>query len=334
MSLLKTPLNVGRLTLKDRLVMPPMATPKAADDGLVTDELCRYYADKAQGGALGLVITEHAYVQTAGKAHRGQLSIAQDGVIPGLRRLTDAVHRTGTPVFAQISHAGGRTWADITGCEGVAPSAVAQPRAKAGAPVPRAMTAQELRALPDIFAAAARRARQAGYDGVEIHSAHGYLLNQFLSPLTNRRTDGYGGSLENRVRIHREILAAVRGAVGPEYPVAVRLAACDFLEGGVTVQDAVAACRLLEADGADLLDISGGMYGYLNPENSGEGYFAPLSAAVRQAVRVPVLVTGGVVTPQGAEALLQRGDADLVGVGRALLKNSAWAVEALAALPG
>ena len=319
MKLLISELPVGSLTLKNRLVMPPMATPKNKNNGLATDEVCKYYAEKSQGGFLGLVITEHCYVSIEGKAHNGQLSLADDSTVAGLAQLTQSI--------------GGRTQKEITGTRAVAPSAGVLPRSKEGIPIAQAMTAQDIQKVVMDFAQAARRAKQAGYDGVEIHSAHGYLLNQFFSPLSNRRTDAYAGNtLEGRLRLHLEILAAIRTEVGNEYPIALRLAACDFMEGGITPEDAVWAAKRLESAGLDLLDISGGFGGYTNPGHMEPGYFSPLSQAVKQAVNIPVLLTGGVQTGTDAECLLEDGKADLIGVGRALLKNSAWAKEAITAV--
>ena len=163
---------------------------------------------------------------------------------------------------------------------------------------------------------------------MEIHCAHGYLLNQFYSPLTNKRSDDYGGSLENRLRFTLETVACVRGAVGGKIPIAVRLGGADYLPGGSKEEDAVEACKLLEAAGVDLLDLSGGMCFYMRPGHLEAGYFASMSAKVKSAVSVPVLITGGVKKVADAEALLADGKADLIGVGRALLKDAAWRAEA------
>lgn len=329
MRILKSELKVKKLVLQNRLVMPPMATPKSADVGLVTEELCTYYREKSK--AVGLVITEHSYVDIVGKAHKGQLSIADDRTISGLTKLTQTIHANGTPVFAQLSHAGGRTSAEVTGFEAVAPSAIELPRVKKGHPTAREMTEAEIHKLIADFAAAAVRAKKAGYDGVEIHSAHCYLLNQFLSPLSNKRADAYNGStLEGRLKLHLEIVAAVREAVGNDYPIALRLAACDFMEGGITMEDSTAAAVMLERGGVDMLDVSGGFYGYLRPGHTESGYFRDLSRAVKEKVQIPVIVTGGITTAEGAEELLEAGDADLVGVGRAILKDSNWTINAIA----
>ena len=187
------------------------------------------------------------------------------------------------------------------------------------------MTVEEIHCLERDFAQAALRAQAAGYDGVELHCAHGYLLNQFYSPLTNRRTDAYGAaSVENRGRFLLETVRAVREAVGPQYPLAVRLGGADYCPGGATEEDAVALCRLLAEAGVDLLDISGGMCGFARPGHTEPGYFGTMTEKIRAAVSVPVILTGGIRRLEDAEALLSQGKADLIGVGRALLLDPDW----------
>lgn len=256
MNVLTQPIAIRGVELSDRLVMPPMASGKPNPDGTVSDSLVEYYKEKSQGGYLGLVITEHAFVCQQGKAHGGQLSIAREEDIPGLRRLADVLHNNGVKAVAQISHAGGAANPQDTGMEPVSASAVQSPRAKAGAPLPRAMTVGEIQAVVEAFAQAACRAQKAGFDGVELHAAHGYLLNQFYSPLTNHRTDAYtGATLAGRLRFLLEAVEAVRAAVGQELLLAVRLGAGDDMPGGTTVEDSVRACRLLEAGKADLVGV-------------------------------------------------------------------------------
>lgn len=330
MNILNSPFRIGGLTLSSRLVMPPMATGKSTDEGSASEAICSYYDEKTAGGALGLVITEHAFISPEGRAGKGQSSLASDITAESLKRLTDTIHKNGVPVFAQLNHAGAAADPSLTGLPSIGPSMTELPRR--GTKPDSIMNVDEIRRVTEAFALAAVRAKRAGYDGVEIHSAHGYLLNQFYSPLTNRRTDAYTGStLEGRIRFHLEIIAAVRSAVGADYPVALRLGACDYMEGGSTAEDSTAACIAFEKAGIDLLDISGGLCGYTIPglANPPEGYFSPLTAAIRNAVRIPVILTGGVVTAQGAEKLLENGCADLIGVGRALLMDSKWAVNAL-----
>ena len=330
MKLLNTPLQIGNLEIKNRLVMPPMASAKATDAGRVTLQLCDYYREKSSGGYIGLIITEHSYISAEGKAGENQVSIAYDGDIEGLKQLAATIHECGSKAIIQISHAGGAAKREITGKDAFAPSAVKMP--KTGL-VPLEMKRTDIEKVIADFAAAAVRAKKAGFDGVEIHSAHGYLLNQFYSPLTNRRTDEYGvQTVESRLRLHVEILRAIRELVGDKYPIAVRLGACDDVEGGTTLDDSVAAAVLLERTGVDLLDISGGFCGYIRPNVKGQGYFGDLSEAIKKAVRIPVLLTGGVTDAVAAEMLLESGKADLIGVGRAILADSLWAQKAMASL--
>lgn len=330
MSKLNSALKIHDLELKTRLVMPPMATAKAGEQGEVTDAVVSYYDEKSAGGYIGLIITEHSYISQEGKAGAGQVSIAADSNIEGLSRVTEAIHKNGSKVFAQINHAGGRAKTEVTGCTVLAPSAVLQPR---GTVVPTEMTKADLEKVVQDFAAAAIRAKKAGYDGVEIHSAHSYLLNQFYSPLSNKRTDEYGAqNMDSRLKLHMEVIRAVRAAVGEDYPVALRLGACDYMEGGSTLEDAVEAAIKLEQAGIDMLDISGGFCGFMRPGATEQGYFAELTEAIKKVVRIPVLLTGGITEAAVAERLLNENKADLIGVGRAVMKDSSWSKNAILSL--
>lgn len=317
--LLQDPILIGTLPVANRLVMPPMQTNKT-DRGHVTEELAGYYRDRAVLSRPGIIITEHSCITESGRAAEGQLSLASDALIGEHGRLTDAIHEGGSKAFVQLNHAGSNGIGDA-----VSASAVSIPVKKL-TKRPRALTAGEIREIEEQFATAALRAVRAGYDGVELHCAHGYLLNQFYSPMTNKRTDEYGGGLENRLRITLETVAWVRQAIGSEVPIAVRLGGADYLPGGSREEDAAEAGRLLEAAGVDLLDLSGGMCFFMRPGHLEAGYFSSLSEKVKAAVSVPVLLTGGVTKLSDAEALLQCGKADLIGVGRALLKDAAWGV--------
>ena len=321
MERMKEALKIGHITLKNRLVLPPIATAKSTGEGLVTDSLIAYYEERAKHQKIGLVITEHSFVAQAGKASANMLGMASDENIPGLKRLTDMFHRYETPVIAQINHAGSATTQELTGEEVVSASDTPLPQGTAvtNRAIPRAIRAEEIPEVITLYAEAAGRVKKAGFDGVEIHAAHGYLLNQFYSPLTNHRTDSYGGSLENRVRLIVEVYREVRKTVGEGYPVVVRLGACDHMEGGNTVGDAVCAAKILAEEGVDLLDISGGMCRYTIPGHEEPGYFGEESSAIRAAVSAPVLLTGGVKTMTDAEKLLTEEKADLIGVGRGIL---------------
>lgn len=327
MSLLNTPIKIGHLELKNRLVMPPMATSKANEQGKVTAQICDYYDEKSAGGYIGLIIIEHSYISIEGKAGKGQISIASDSDIDGLNQLVNVIHKNGSKVIAQINHAGAAAKTEITGRTVLGASTIVMPKFK---DVPVEMTLKDVRKVIDDFAAAALRAKKAGFDGVEIHSAHGYLLNQFYSPLTNKRTDEYGpNTMYSRLKLHTEIIKAVRSLVGQNYPIALRLGACDYMEGGSTIQDSVEAARILEEAGIDLLDISGGFCGYIRPDVKEQGYFQELTEAIKKVVPIPVILTGGITESIAAEKLLKDNKADLIGVGRAILKNSSWAKEAI-----
>jgi NADPH2 dehydrogenase len=331
MALLLEPLKTASISLTNRLVMPPMATRKAGPDGKVSQALLEHYDDKSRGGYIGLVIIEHSYISPEGKAHHNQLSVAGDSVIEGLQKLAAVIHRNGSIAVMEISHAGSQAVEEVTGTAAVGPSAVINPRS---GNIPRELTVAEIAKIVQAFSAAADRVKKAGFDGVEIHAAHGYLLNQFLSPLTNKRSDEYGGSLSNRIRIHLEVIKAVRAAVGETFPILVRLGASDLTEGGTTIADSQLAAREFEKAGVAVLDVSGGFCGYIVPGLSGQGFFAPLSEAVKKAVSVPVILTGGVTESQAAEKLLAEGKADLIGVGRAILNDSKWAQKAVESLSG
>jgi NADPH2 dehydrogenase len=330
MSYLLKPLQAGSLALANRLVMPPMATAKAGADGSVSQAVLEYYAEKTEGGYLPLVIIEHSFIHLAGKASERQLSIADDNAIPGYKKLADVIHRNGAKGIVQINHAGSAADQEITGTTPVGPSAIANPRKGT---IPNELTIQEIGDIVIEFQKAARRAKEAGFDGVEIHSAHGYLLNQFFSPLTNQRKDEYGGTVLKRIRIHLEAIAAVREVVGEDFPILLRLGASDFTAGGSTIEDSIAAVQEFEKAGVDILDISGGFCGFTVPGRENEqGYFSPLTAAIKKVVTIPVILTGGITQAQAAEELLTEGKADLIGVGRAVLKDSHWAQQAVNSL--
>lgn len=322
-------LQAPHLTLANRLVMPPMATAKAGSDGKVSQELLDYYGEKTAGGYISLVIIEHSFVKAEGKASAKQLSVATDDSLAGLQRLAEVIHQNGSKTVLQINHAGSGTTQAIIGTTPVAPSAVLNPRL---GELPRELSHREIGELIEAFANAARRSKQAGFDGVEIHSAHGYLLNQFFSPLTNKRTDEYGGDVYKRIKLHLQIIKAVRKEVGEDYPILLRLGADDFVAGGTTIEDSKIAAQEFVKAGVSILDISGGFSGYSVPGLTEQGYFAPLTEAIKEVVSIPVLLTGGITEIQAAEKLLAEGKADLIGVGRAILNDSNWARKAMESL--
>ena len=324
--MVKKNITINGMELQGRVIMPPLGTYKCTEDGKVTEENLAYYAARAKNPHVSMIITEHSYISAEGQAKPRQLSVADDSDIDGLRRLTDAIHEGGAKVMCQLNHAGSAALSEVIGQQAVAPSPVVLPAIpKTGDDTPPAeLTEEQIAQIVRRFSEAAVRAKTAGYDAVEIHSAHAYLLNQFYSPLTNKRTDTYGGSLDNRLRIHRDVIAAVREAVGAEYPVAIRLGGCDYMEGGSTLEDCVYAAKVFAECGADLIDLSGGMCRYTIKGYNEPGYFREMSEAVMKEVQVPVLLTGGVKTLADAGKLLAEGAADLIGVGRELFKNAEW----------
>lgn len=323
---LLTPLRIGNVELNNRLVMAPMRSGKA-QNGKVTADQCRYYQKCAGQSAMGLVIAEHHYISRQGQAKSDQNGIADDSFLDGLYCLAEAIHAGGSRAMVQINHAGSTAHSYLTGCEVVAPSAVLNP-SMSDMQLPRELSVSEIEEIEEQFAQAALRVKATGFDGVEIHAAHGYLLNQFFSPITNKRTDAYTGrTIEGRMRSIIETYQKVRAATGPGFLVSVRLGGCDYSEGGSTISDAVQACQRLSDEGVDFIDISGGMCRYTRSDHNEPGYFRDMTKAIKNKITIPVVLTGGVTTFEQAEHLLEEGCADLIGIGRALLRDPNWALK-------
>ncbi len=326
MPTLLTPLSFSGLTLRNRIVMPPMWSAKATPQGFVTDAIVDYHRVRAAAGC-GLVIVEHAFVHPRGRHSGTQLGAYDDTCLEGLTQLAASIRQEGAVACMQLSHAGSRSSKKVSGEQPLAPSAIPNPRERKDN-VPEGASLAQIGEVIEAFASAAERARRAGFDAVELHAAHGFLLSQFLSPLTNHRDDAYGGDDERRSRLCVEVLAAARKRVGPGFPVFVRLGAHDEMPGGLTLG---AACRVstrLIAGGAALLDISGGMAGSDDP-GRGPGYFVAYAEAIKKTVGVPVMVAGGISDAAHADAIVRAGQADLVGVGRAMLEDAEWAKKAI-----
>lgn len=329
MSYLLKPLHKGKLILNNRLVLPPMATSKSEKDGKVSKDILDYYDEKSRGGYISLLIIEHSFITQQGKASEGQLSVADDSLVEDLKELSNIIHRNGSKTVMQINHAGSAASKAVTGYDSVGPSAIANLRI---GNIPKELSKKEIKDIIGEFKNSALRVKEAGFDGVEIHSAHGYLLNQFYSPLTNKRTDEYGGDVLGRIKIHLEVIKSVRDAVGDDFPILLRLGASDYMEGGSTIEDSKIAALEFEKAGVDILDISGGFCGYIIPDITDQGYFSPLTEAIKGVVSVPVMLTGGITDVNAAEKLLSEKKADLIGVGRAIYKDSKWAEKAIKSL--
>jgi len=312
--------QIGRRMLRNRILMAPMEKNLATITGGVTQRYIDYCEARAAGGA-ALILLESMYVAPAGKNHHYQLGLHDDGLIPGYQRLVESCHRHGALVGAELQFGGRQTSSAITGAQPVAPSPVPC-TVLAGGERPRELSVPEIRALLGKFAEAARRAVVAGFDAIEIHGAHGYLVGQFLSPYSNRRDDEYGGDFARRLRFPLEVIAAVREVIGLDVPLLYRLSAEEYVERGLTLEDTCRIVPHLEAAGIDALDVSAGIYEsavwIAQPMEMPQGCLAPLSREIRRHVKIPVSVAGRISDASVAEGILERGDADFVTLGRAL----------------
>lgn len=329
MSIVTEPLKIRNFTVSNRLVYPPMITQLSNEKDLLTEVNIKHYEDYARESGFGMIITEIHYVDVRGKTRPKQLSFASDEVIPLEAEMVKRMHAHGVAVVAQLGLCG--AIGEIYGKDNIAPSIINRTDLSPDFNyyAEHVLTVSEIYELENAFADAVVRVKKAGYDAVDIMAGHGRLLNQFLSPLTNHREDQYGGSLENRARFVLEIIEKVRKRIGEEYPVFVRLGGVDYHEGGNTVTDAVWVAKRLEEAGVDLLDITGGTWGPFRRDDPTPGFFREESTAIRKAVKIPVLLTGGVNRVEEAEELLKAGAADLIGVGRAALKNRHWVTQEL-----
>jgi 2,4-dienoyl-CoA reductase-like NADH-dependent reductase (Old Yellow Enzyme family) len=331
MNILLTPARIGAVEIRNRIVMPPMTTRTADEDGAVTEDTIAYYEARASGG-VGLITVEMAAPETAGRHRRRELGIHDDRFLSGLTRLAAAIHESGAKASIQLGHAGGHTRADICGETPIAPSAIPHPvyEVTLQTIIPEAMSRERIGQTVQAFAAAAVRARRAGFDFVEIHAAHGYLISQFHAPLENTRTDAYGGTLANRARFGLEVLRAVKAAA-PEISVIYRLSVEDFFSGGLPFAEGKQIALWAAEAGADALHISAGHYRSLPsaalmipPMAMPEATFLDFAAEVKQSVRVPVVAVGRLGDPAIAAEAISSGKTDFVALGRSLIADPQW----------
>jgi len=313
--------QIGTLELRNRLVRSATAEMMADETGRPLTELIELYQELARGG-VGLLITGHMYVHPSGKAHPGMTGIFSDDLIPGLAELADAVHAEGGAVAMQINHAG-RQSRGGTVDDPIGPSDHQSVPPRSGA---REITVDEIEMLIDAFAQAARRAKEAGFDAVQIHAAHGYLVSQFLSPIANQRSDEWGGSLENRSRFLRRIIVAVRALIGPEFPILTKLGIRDESEEGLSLEEGVSLVGQLRGWGLDAVEISGGLAetgtfniaGDIGPGQN-EAYFRSWAQSASEAAELPIILVGGMRSLGAMEDVLQSGDAQLISMCRPLI---------------
>jgi 2,4-dienoyl-CoA reductase-like NADH-dependent reductase (Old Yellow Enzyme family)/NADPH-dependent 2,4-dienoyl-CoA reductase/sulfur reductase-like enzyme len=308
---------------KNRLVLASMDDNMADRDGFATDQKIAWFRRKARGG-VGWIQTGYVYVTRRGRGCTYfQMGIYDDDHVPGLRRLTDAVHEHDVRIGIQIAHAGRQTTHHyLNGLEPEAPSPVPEPLL---GETPAELTRERIAEIHEEFVRAAIRGREAGFDVVEIHGAHGYLHHSFVSPLSNLRTDEYGGSLENRSRFSVESVRALRAALGDDFTLGYRISCDEFVEGGFTIEDVCRVVPMLEDAGIDYINVSGGSYESVKmmiaPAGIGPGQLEPYAARVKQVARVPVLSSGRYNSPELAESVLESGSADYVVIGRALIAD-------------
>lgn len=320
MSLLLSPLTVGNLELKNRMAVPAMVTVYCDDDGMPTEQYIAYHETRARGG-FGLLITEDYAIDANGRGFWCG-GIWKDEHIEPNRELTARVHDAGAKIFCQIYHCGRQTRSAVIGTQPVSASPLPCP---VNLEVPRALTREEIKTVVGQFGDAALRAKHAGFDGVEVHGAHGYLIAQFLSSYSNKRTDEYGGPLHNRLRFPLEIIADIRAKVGDDFPVTYRLSVDEYVIGGMKIADTVVVAKALEAAGIDMLHINAGVYesawAITLPNGRPYAWLADQSAQLKQAVKIPVQLVGRFTDPEVAESVLQAGKADLISFGRASLAD-------------
>src|SRR5690242_4091555 len=334
MNPLLTPARIGPAEIKNRIVMPPMTTRTSDAEGFVTDDSVAYYMARVRGGT-GLITVEMASPERCGRHRRHEIGIYDDRFLPGLARLVGEIHRGGAKASIQLGHGGGHTRADICGETPIAPSAIPHPVYETTFEiiVPQEMTKARIAETIAAHAAAALRAQKAGFDCVEIHAAHGYLISQFHAPFENRRSDEYGGSLKNRARFGLDILRAVKAAV-PELGVIYRLSVEDFFDGGLTYGEGRVIAIWAAQAGADAIHVTAGHYRskptahrMIPPMTEPDAPFLDFAADVKKAVKVPVIAVGRLGDPAIATAAVASGKCDFIALGRTLVADPQWVHE-------
>jgi len=318
--------TINGLSLANRFIFSATWDGNADENGFCTQRNIDMLVDRARGG-VGLIITGMAYVQADGRAAPWQLAVHGDECVPGLAKMVQAIHNTQAKIILQLAHGGCYAPSALTGQEVAGPSVNDSDLF----PKCREMTLLEIQKIAEAFGKAAGRAKKAGFDGVQLHAAHGYLLSEFLSPFFNKRTDNYGGSIENRARILLEAFQAVRNEVGEEYPVLVKINSEDFVEGGLTVGEMLEVCVMLEKAGVDAIEMSGGTIyasgaysscrvGALDsPEK--EVYYKDAAARYKEKIAVPLLLVGGIRSLEVADKLVNDGMADFISICRPLIRE-------------
>jgi NADPH2 dehydrogenase len=315
---LNDPISLGGLSLKNRLIMAPMQQYMGTPEAFAINHHVEHYGRRARH--VGLVILESTAVSSNGRLWKNDIGIFTDRHVDPLRKIADAIHTHQTPVFVQLSHGGRKSSPEVTNSL-VAPSAIAFDD-HYGTPEPLSLAGIER--IIEEYRLAAKRSIEAGFDGIEIHAAHGFLIHQFLSPLTNIRLDAYGGTTENRTRFLKEVLIAIRGEVGRDYPVIIRVSATDYSEGGLTPEKWARMLKPLESE-LDAIHVSTGGNLPIQPSEVYTAYQLPHAAAIKQHFKIPVIAVGKIYTRSLVNRILEDQLADCIAIGRPLLENPDYA---------
>jgi NADPH2 dehydrogenase len=312
----------GGRRLRNRVFVPAMASETSDERGNPTASTFGHYEELAKAHT-GAVIVEYSYVHPSGRSEPRQLGVYEDSQIEGLSKIAETIKKGGAVSLLQLTHAGGKSSKDLSGGRLFAPSAIAVPVKDREMEVPEEMSKADIDLWKTNFLAAAHRASKAGFAGIELHSAHGYGLNQWLSPITNQRSDEYGGTLENRAKILLEIITSIREEL-PGLLISVRIPGQDFMPGGLTSEEMQNVAKWLQDAGVDLLNVSSGIGGWRRPGNrDGEGYLVPEAHLIQAAVQIPVIGVGGIKTGEYIDQVIRQGMISFAAVGRAVLENPA-----------
>jgi NADPH2 dehydrogenase len=328
-----SPLQLNsHITLNNRIVVPSMASATADNDGFVTNSTLAHYSRLAESKA-GLIFVEYSFVDTSGRSEENQLGINDDLQVLGLTLLAKNIHYSGSVAAIQLTHSGGKTESKFTGGRLFSPSGITVPVKDQVLETPDVMDATDIQKWKSWFLDAAKRAVRAKFDLIELHAAHGYGLNQWLSPITNKRTDHYGGSILNNVRILLEIIEEIRFHY-PNLLISVRMPGQDFLDDGLGPSDCIVLAKEIEKAGADIINISSGIGGWRRPgSREGEGYLVEEAALIQQEVSVPVIGVGGIESANYIDEIIMKNKVSLAAIGRAILKDpKAWAQNELRSL--
>jgi NADPH2 dehydrogenase len=316
MSILFTRIKIGNIELKNRIVVAPMQQRQGSKEAFATDYHVNHYRRFAEGG-VSLVIIESTSIAEGGRLFPDDIGIYTDDHVEPLKNVVNSVHKENVPIFIQLCHGGRKSHPSNKG-KMLAPSAIPF---NDDYGTPSEMTKEEIKEVTNQFVLAAKRSVEAGFDGIELHAAHGYLLHQFLSPLSNRREDEYGGLLENRVRLLKEILSSVREEVGNNYPIQIRFSAADYHEDGLHPEDIGEALNYLKPYGVNAVHVSSGGLLPLPPSSVYPGYQVPYSETVKQYIDVPIIAVGLIHSKELAEDIILTGKADCIAIGRPLLDD-------------